>query len=51
MSCHDVHTNGADRGGQTMAGDGSKLAFRVLTVFNADLNFRFWEGNHRTLEA
>jgi cytochrome c peroxidase len=52
MSCHDVRTNGADRGGQTMAEDPSKLPFRVLTVFNAALNFRLnWEGNYRTLEA
>jgi cytochrome c peroxidase len=52
MSCHDVRTNGADRGGQTMAEDPSKLPLRALTVFNAALNFRLnWEGNYRTLEA
>ena len=51
MSCHDVRKNGADDGGKTMAEDGSEQAFRVLTVFNAALNFRFnWEGNQRTLE-
>ena len=43
ISCHDIHTNGADA---------SKNPFRTLTVFNATLNFRLnWEGNYRTLEG
>jgi cytochrome c peroxidase len=52
LSCHDVNTNGADGGRLTTARDGSKLSFRVPTVFNAALSFRLnWEGNFRTLEA
>jgi cytochrome c peroxidase len=51
-SCHDLHTNGADDRRRTIARDGSKLPFTVLTVFNAALSFRLnWEGNFRTLEA
>jgi cytochrome c peroxidase len=51
-SCHDLHTNGADDDRRTIARDGSKLPFTVLTVFNAALSFRLnWEGNFRTLEA
>jgi cytochrome c peroxidase len=51
-SCHDLRTNGADDGRRTIARDGSKLPFTVLTVFNAALSFRLnWEGNFRTLEA
>jgi cytochrome c peroxidase len=51
-SCHDIRTNGADDGRRKLARDGSKLAFNILTVFNAALNFRLnWEGNFRTLEA
>jgi cytochrome c peroxidase len=52
LSCHDIHTNGADHGQRKFARDGSKLAFNILSVFNAALNFRLnWEGNFRTLEA
>jgi cytochrome c peroxidase len=51
-SCHDIHTNGADDHRRTLARDGSKLPFTILTVFNAALSFRLnWEGNFRTLEA
>jgi cytochrome c peroxidase len=51
-SCHDVHTNGADNGRQTVAHDRSKFPFNIPTVFNAALSFRLnWEGNFRTLEA
>jgi cytochrome c peroxidase len=51
-SCHDLRTNGADDGRRTIARDGSKFPFTVLTVFNAALSFRLnWEGNFRTLEA
>ena len=51
-SCHDLHTNGADRDRRTLARDGTKLPFDTPTVFNASLNFRLnWEGNFRTLEA
>jgi cytochrome c peroxidase len=51
-SCHDIRTNGADDGRRKLARDGSKLAFNILTVFNAALNFRLnWEGNFRALEA
>jgi cytochrome c peroxidase len=51
-SCHDIRSNGADDGRRKLARDGSKLAFNILTVFNAALNFRLnWEGNFRTLEA
>jgi cytochrome c peroxidase len=52
LSCHDIHTNGADNGGRKTARDGSKLPFNILTVFNAAQNFRLnWEGNFRALEA
>ena len=51
-SCHDVHTNGADASHRIAAHDGSHMAFTVLSVFNATLNFRLnWEGNIRTLES
>jgi cytochrome c peroxidase len=51
-SCHDMHTNGADNSGRTLARDGSKLSFNIPTVFNAALSFRLnWEGNFRSLEA
>jgi cytochrome c peroxidase len=51
-SCHDLHTNGADDGRRTLARNGSKLPFTVLSVFNAALSFRLnWEGNFRTLES
>jgi cytochrome c peroxidase len=52
LSCHDVHTNGADDKKRRVARDGSKLPFNTLTVFNATLSFRLnWEGNFRTLES
>jgi cytochrome c peroxidase len=52
ISCHDIHSNGADGGRYTTARDGSKLPFAILSVFNAASNFRLnWEGNYRTLEA
>jgi cytochrome c peroxidase len=52
LSCHDIHTNGADNGERKTARDGSKLPFNILTVFNAAQNFRLnWEGNFRALEA
>jgi cytochrome c peroxidase len=51
-SCHDLRTNGAGAGRRTIAHDGSKAPFDVLTVFNAALNFRLnWEGNFRALDA
>jgi cytochrome c peroxidase len=51
-SCHDLHSNGAENGRQTLARDGSKRPFDTPTVFNAALNFRLnWEGNIRSLEA
>jgi len=51
-SCHDIHTNGADKGRRTTAQDGSTLSFNIPTVFNAALSFRLnWEGNLRSLEA
>jgi cytochrome c peroxidase len=50
-SCHDLHTNGADKDLRMTARDGSKMPFATPTVFNAALNFRLnWEGNFRTLE-
>ena len=49
VSCHDIHSNGADSGRYSTARDGSKLPFTILTVFNAASNFRLnWEGNYRT---
>ncbi|MBV8650005.1 MAG: cytochrome-c peroxidase, partial [Alphaproteobacteria bacterium] len=52
LTCHDIRFNGADDGRRTTARDGSKMLFRVLSVFNASLSFRLnWEGNYRTLEA
>jgi cytochrome c peroxidase len=52
ISCHDIHTNGADNGARKIARDGSKMPFNILTVFNAALSFRLnWEGNFRTIEA
>jgi cytochrome c peroxidase len=52
LSCHDIHTNGADGKKRRIARDGSKLPLNTLTVFNAALSFRLnWEGNFRTLEA
>jgi cytochrome c peroxidase len=51
-SCHDVHTNGADDNRRTVAQNGAKMPFTVLSVFNAALSFRLnWEGNFRTLQA
>jgi cytochrome c peroxidase len=52
ISCHDIHTNGADANRHNKALDGSEIPFNTLTVFNASLNFRLgWEGKLRTLEA
>jgi cytochrome c peroxidase len=52
LSCHDIHTNGADAKRYDKGLDGSKLSLNTLTVFNAALSFRLnWEGNYRTLEA
>jgi cytochrome c peroxidase len=51
-TCHDIHTNGADRSRRDRAVDGSELALNTPTIFNAGLNFRLnWEGDFRTLEA
>jgi len=51
LSCHDMHTNGAD-GRRHPAADGSDPPSDTLTLFNAALNFRLnWEGNFRTFEA
>jgi cytochrome c peroxidase len=51
-SCHDLHTNGANKILGRTARDGSRMPFATLTVFNAALSFRLnWEGNFRTLEA
>jgi cytochrome c peroxidase len=51
-SCHDVHGNGADALLHPSGANGSELALKTLTVFNAALSFRLnWEGNYRTLEA
>ena len=52
LSCHDIHTNGADAKRFDKGADGSQLSLNTLTVFNAALSFRLnWEGNYRTLEA
>jgi len=52
MSCHDIHTNGANANRRDKAFDGSEIPFNTSTVFNASLSFRLgWEGNFRTLEA
>jgi cytochrome c peroxidase len=52
LSCHNIHTNGADDGRRTTARDGSPLPFNALTVFNAALSFRLnWEGNFRTFDG
>jgi cytochrome c peroxidase len=52
VSCHDIHSNGADNGRHATARNGSKFPFTILTVFNAASNFRLnREGNYRTLEA
>jgi cytochrome c peroxidase len=52
LSCHDIHTNGADHNRHDKAIDGSQLPLRTLTVFNAALSFRLgWEGKFRILEA
>jgi cytochrome c peroxidase len=52
LSCHDIHTNGADGRRFDRGLDGSKLSLNTPTVFNAALGFRLdWEGNFRTLEA
>jgi cytochrome c peroxidase len=51
LSCHDIHSNGADENRRDRALDGSELPFHTPTVFNAPLSFRLnWEGNLRTLE-
>jgi cytochrome c peroxidase len=50
VSCHDVHSNGADSG-RTMPYGTSVHMLNVPTVFNAALSFRLnWEGNYHTLE-
>jgi cytochrome c peroxidase len=52
LSCHDLSSNGASEDKRTLARDGSKMLFTVLSVFNSALNFRLnWEGNYRTLES
>jgi cytochrome c peroxidase len=52
MSCHDIHTNGANANRRDKALDGSEVPFNTPTVFNAALSFRLgWEGKFRTLEA
>jgi cytochrome c peroxidase len=52
ISCHDIHTNGADANQHDKALDGSEIFFNTPTVFNAALSFRLgWEGKFRTLEA
>jgi cytochrome c peroxidase len=52
ISCHDIHTNGADGNRHDKAIDGSELPLNTTTVFNAALSFRLdWEGDFRTLEA
>jgi len=52
MSCHDIHTNGADSNRHDKAFDGSEIPVNTSTVFNASLSFRLgWEGKFRTLEA
>lgn len=51
-SCHDLSTNGASANSRDVSVDGSKLRLNTLTVFNAELSFRFgWEGKLRTLES
>ncbi|WP_428490689.1 cytochrome-c peroxidase [Rhodopila sp.] len=51
-SCHDIHTNGADKGSPSKVRDGSPLSFNIPTVFNAALSFRLnGEGNQRSLEV
>jgi cytochrome c peroxidase len=52
LSCHDIHSNGADDKKRRIARDGSILPFNTPTIFNAALSFRLnWEGNFRALEA
>jgi len=52
MTCHDIHTNGADNGQPRLSRYGSAAHLRTLTVFNAVLSFRLnWEGDYRTLEG
>ena len=52
ISCHDIHTNGADGSRRDKALDGSELPVNTSTIFNAVLSFRLnWEGKFRTLEA
>jgi cytochrome c peroxidase len=52
ISCHDIHTNGADANRHDKAPDGAEIFFNTPTVFNAALSFRLgWEGKFRTLEA
>jgi cytochrome c peroxidase len=51
ISCHDIHSNGADNQVHDVGPDGVERRFNTNTVFNAALSFRLdWEGNHRTLE-
>ena len=52
LSCHDIHSNGADGKKRRIARDGSIMPVNTLTIFNAALSFRLnWEGNFRTLDA
>src|SRR6516225_1119215 len=52
LSCHDIHTNGADGSRRDKALDGSELPVNTSTIFNAVLSVRLnWEGKFRTLEA
>jgi cytochrome c peroxidase len=51
LSCHDIHSNGADGKTHDVGRDGTVLRMNTNTVFNAALSFRLnWEGNYRTLE-
>jgi cytochrome c peroxidase len=52
VTCHDIHTNGADGNRQNVPNDRPKSRFATLSVFNATLNFHFnWEGNFWWLES
>jgi cytochrome c peroxidase len=51
LSCHDIHSNGADGKTHDVGRDGTQLRMNTNTVFDAALSFRLnWEGNYRTLE-
>ena len=50
MSCHDVHSNGADVSARDLSPSGAPLGKNTNTVFNAALSFRLnWTGDLRTL--